>query len=639
MKKALLISVFLFFAIIVSRSQTKSTPSPFQPQDGTTYLRSTTEGFSETIKLTVPDTIWSEAMGVPVDSMSVDNISGLPQGYSWDAGCGTVKRCVCLPLSSKNINISSGLSSGTTLRGTYIVTIECSVYSNIFGGGAALPPVSFNYYIEIYPDTEKHNLITSYLTDTISASSSVCNGSAKVTATKGTAPYTYKWDSGETADSISNKCTGNYTIIVTDFLGTKDTLDIFVADSASVLPTPCTMVCPDTATTFIATENEAFFETLTFFLNNNNGQTPPDTLSIDNVTGLPPGITWQTSCGLGTKCVYLQPSVNDVIFTGTPTVVGTYTVIVSGTLFYNFFGATGFPTEFHYTISVFPNQQTHGLITSFSTQNVSSFGLCDGSASVSVTKGTPPYTYQWSSGATSSSISGKCSDKYVVKVSDSQGLKDSIECYIAESVQNIQQPPILYIPIDTLITNYDTCIVDYNLPIDSAFATTFTMLDSTHVSVDFEIYQGGNKIVFNALFSFETAGVNQLNLQLNCKGTFLRMLKSTVINQAIDLQYRQIGTTQNVDHNNFALNIESLNSIENVLIYPNPFSTQTVISITKEIKNASITVIDLLGTVVKTINFSGTQFILEKGDLSSGVYFVQVLSNDIVLTIQKIVIQ
>ncbi|MBI2966185.1 MAG: PKD domain-containing protein, partial [Bacteroidetes bacterium] len=48
-------------------------------------------------------------------------------------------------------------------------------------------------------------------------------------------------------------------------------------------------------------------------------------------------------------------------------------------------------------------------------------GNCNGAISVSVSGGTPAYTYSWSGGGTTSSITSKCSGTYSVTVTDSKG--------------------------------------------------------------------------------------------------------------------------------------------------------------------------------------------------------------------------
>lgn len=53
--------------------------------------------------------------------------------------------------------------------------------------------------------------------------------------------------------------------------------------------------------------------------------------------------------------------------------------------------------------------------------NVTCYGACDGGASISVTGGTPPYTYLWTPGNTTSSISNQCAGCFTVTVTDAMG--------------------------------------------------------------------------------------------------------------------------------------------------------------------------------------------------------------------------
>ncbi len=85
--------------------------------------------------------------------------------------------------------------------------------------------------------------------------------------------------------------------------------------------------------------------------------------------------------------------------------------------------------------------------------------------------------------------------------------------------------------------------------------------------------------------------------------------------------------------------IQVMNYAAGMSIFPNPFTSETTLSFTKEIKNATVRIVDVLGKEVKNINFSGKQLIIEKGELNAGVYFIQVVSEKEIIANKKIVIR
>ncbi|MEY4875361.1 MAG: gliding motility protein SprB [Bacteroidota bacterium] len=56
----------------------------------------------------------------------------------------------------------------------------------------------------------------------------ICNGSATVFVSNGTAPYTYKWSNGGLTDSIMNVCLGNYNCIIKDACNVADTFYVSI---------------------------------------------------------------------------------------------------------------------------------------------------------------------------------------------------------------------------------------------------------------------------------------------------------------------------------------------------------------------------------------------------------------------------
>ena len=64
--------------------------------------------------------------------------------------------------------------------------------------------------------------------------------------------------------------------------------------------------------------------------------------------------------------------------------------------------------------------------------DITCYGSCDGSASVSVIGGTSPYNYSWSNGQTTSSITNLCAGTYSVDVTDANGCEITQAIMIGE---------------------------------------------------------------------------------------------------------------------------------------------------------------------------------------------------------------
>ena len=74
-------------------------------------------------------------------------------------------------------------------------------------------------------------------------------------------------------------------------------------------------------------------------------------------------------------------------------------------------------------------------------------------------------------------------------------------------------------------------------------------------------------------------------------------------------------------------------------IYPNPFSTQTMLQTDNFFHNASLTIDNYLGQTVKEIkNISGQSIILQRDNLPSGLYFVRLTQDGKAITTKKIII-
>lgn len=242
------------------------------------------------------------------------------------------------------------------------------------------------------------NLLVASATVTDASCNGVCDGSAVASATGGTPPYTYLWLPGnQTTISITNQCAGNYTLIVTGANGCSDTIPVVISE-----PPPIT----GAVTTTDATCNGSCNGTATV---TPSGGTAPYTYAWND----PSNQTTQTATGL---CA------------------GTYTVTV---------------TDANNCTSVFTASVSDAstIVITPSSTDVTCNGICDGTASVSVTGGAPPYTYNWSVGGSGPSVSNLCAGPVIVTVTDNNG------CQEIETI-TINEPPALV--LNTTTTNV-TC--------------------------------------------------------------------------------------------------------------------------------------------------------------------------------------
>jgi gliding motility-associated-like protein len=177
-------------------------------------------------------------------------------------------------------------------------------------------------------------------------------GSATVTVTGGTAPYTYSWNSTpvQTTATASGLAAGNYTVTVTDAGGCTATATVTITQPLIGL----------TANIIAQTNNTCFL-----------GNTGTATV-LATGGALPYSYSWSTSP------VQTTPVATNLS-------AGTYTVTVTD--------ANGCTATDIVTIT----EPASGMTATITAQtDVVCFGGNTGSATVSVSGGTAPYTYVWS---------------------------------------------------------------------------------------------------------------------------------------------------------------------------------------------------------------------------------------------------
>lgn len=197
-------------------------------------------------------------------------------------------------------------------------------------------------------------------------------GSAGVSPSGGTAPYTYLWSNTATASTVNSLGAGSYTVTVTDAgaCSLTKTFSVVVTNPLSITSSSTNITC-----------NGAANGTGTITASGGSGSF--------NYTWAPSGGSAATATGLGP---------------------GTYTVTVSDA------GAAACSGTTTVVIT-----QPAALIAPLIVTNISCAGSNSGQESVTPSGGAGSYTYLWSNGGVTNAITGLAAGPYTVTVTDASG--------------------------------------------------------------------------------------------------------------------------------------------------------------------------------------------------------------------------
>ncbi len=432
--------------------------------------------------------LWSNGANTP-------SITGLAAGTYCvtvtDATPCTATACITItqpPVLTATISASTNVSCNGGSNGQATVSP---------GGGTA--PYSYNWSTGSGSQTITGLAAGTYcvtVTDALSCTASVCvtiteptlltssigsstnvscfsgnDGQATVTANGGTLPYSYLWTNGGITATITNLIAGNYCVTVTDALGCTSTSCVTITEPPlltisvfSATNVSCFSGSDGTASTMVSGGTPPYD-----YLWSNGATTP-------NVTGLIAGnycvtVTDDLNCTATTCVTITEPDLlvatitattNVSCFTGSDgqaTVTGT-----GGTLPYSYSWSSGGSAATEtglaagtYTVTITDNlgctASTSVTITEptlltaaiGASTNVSCFTGSDGQATVVAGGGTPPYSYSWSNGGTTLTITNLVAGTYCVTVTD------ALSCTATVCV-TITEPPLLTATI-TATTN------------------------------------------------------------------------------------------------------------------------------------------------------------------------------------------
>lgn len=288
-----------------------------------------------------------------------------------------------------NFNVDDGTATANPTGGVGMFTYQWS------NGGITqtITDLAPNNYTVVVTDG---NGCTASQTVTVSASNCIIkanidqtnvtcpgasDGSATISLENATPPYTFIWSNGETTETITGLDGGNYEVSATDANGCEVVLTVIIEEplvlNANATATDLTAINASDGT---ATANPTGGTAPYTFLWSNNETT-------GNINNLP---------------------------------LGDYTVVVTD--------ANG--CESVQTVTV--NQFNCGLLASIIQGNISCNGASDGQAIFSLAGGIAPFTYLWSNGETTATITGLAAGTYTGTVTDESGCPAIAEITLTE---------------------------------------------------------------------------------------------------------------------------------------------------------------------------------------------------------------
>ena len=304
--------------------------------------------------------------------------------------------------------------------------------------------------------TEPDDLVVS-ANATAQTAPNVNDGTANATPSGGTGTYSFAWSNGETTAMITGLAPGTYTVIVTDANGCTESQTVTVNSFG----------CAVTAT--ISSDDISCFGeedgTASITLNNS---APPNIYEWSNgettqsISGLAPGnytvtATDENDCEVVSSVEIEEPLELNANATSTGVTSagaedGTATASpTGGTGPYTYEWSNGETTatiiglsSANYSVTVTDangcaSQQTVPVApfgcsaaASISASNISCFGNNDGQATVTLANGLPPFTYDWSNGETTATVTGLAPGTYTVEVVDAVNCPSITEVTITE---------------------------------------------------------------------------------------------------------------------------------------------------------------------------------------------------------------
>ncbi len=589
-----------------------------------------------------------------------------PYTYLWDDGMAqTVLTAVNLSAGTYNVSVTDsvgclGTASVTITEPTAITITSSSIDPSCFGscdgsatatsvGGTGAHTYSWDdpgtqttamavglcdgTYIVTIMDSSSCTATSSItltqpagMTLTLSKVDATCggctDGTASVSVSGGTSPYTFLWDdpSTQTNTTATGLGAATYNVVVTDAAGCVSNGSVVVNDPTTVFTVvitttnvTCVDLCDGSATA-VATAGSTPY---TYLWDDPGAQT------TSTATGLCKGIynvtvSDFTGTSITNTFTIFQPS-NIVI---TPTIVqatcgnadGSIKIIVTGgTPPYGYLWSSGGTSTMEtgliagtYVVIVTDNQActqsasydvgtSNGPVITLAGTNVTCNGANDGTAMATVTGGTSPYTYTWDDplAQTSATAVGLSPGNYTVNVADATG------CSNVSGQATVTEPTAMSVTTTAVDAVTGACI-------GTATATVI-----------------GGVQPYSYLWNDTNAQTNQTASGL-CPGTY-----SVVVTDANGCTFSDstfVGPVTGIE--------EYMNNTV-LTIYPNPTSDIINIRFVGFSDEWNFELFDFTGKLVyRKNNISNEHFILNSEELPSGIYLLKAGDNALTKTVR-----
>ena len=410
-----------------------------------------------------------------------------------------------LGLGVRDFFIASFSNTGILLWATYLggegtednVSIAADNTGNIFVAGVAgsfagvtpLDPLAYSLtnpgggaYYDFVSNGGNELFIAKFTQIPLGLSTSVisdcdCNSTATVNVNNGNEPYSYLWSNGQTFQTATNLCAGNYTVTVTDISCNIVTATVTItpipSEDASFSYTQSTFCQSgtDPSPTITGLTGGVFTSTAGLSINATTGLIDlasstlgsytvtyttngpcPNTSTFNVTITLTPDATFSYT---GPYCQNATPDPSPTFPVGAS--AGTFSATPAGLVFISTITgqinlAASTPGTYTVTNSIAASGgcaaasadttvtiNTAPVLTISSSSNVTCNGGNNGSATATASAGIAPYTYLWNTNPpqTNDTATGLTAGTYIVQVTDFNG------CQVSTSVTISQPSPLI----------------------------------------------------------------------------------------------------------------------------------------------------------------------------------------------------